>query len=222
MDEKQIIATPPVAPTQKLNPRGCTKDISVTRTEEQGANKETTITFSPTAFLRGDNKTANIQYPSPGDITDETLPVIKNWLGNDNFFGVLNEALRLWWQQVFNSVVENNNGQFDETLCKQYLQDLSTRGESMGDLEDKLRALGTDLANVSEKMLKFISSPAKTPQEQQEMAKIVGEFQKIKADSQKYSKAIESKKRIRKSKKTDSDDNDSGSNVPANVTTVKA
>jgi len=169
--------------------KGAENTLTVKRNEVE-------VDFPPTNFARGKRAQEGIKYPSTGDITEETLGKLKKWLGDENFFGMLNEAWRLWQQQVFNAVLSNNDDVFAESLWKQYMEELSTRGESMEDLEIKLGAINDSFVKIVDEMQ---SNPSA------DIMQLKSEFVRLSEEAKKIKTAINSKKRIRVSKKVAAD-----------------
>lgn len=172
-----------------MTSKGAETTLTVKRNEVE-------IDFPPTAFVRGKRMQEGIKYPSTGDITEESLPQLRKWLGDENFFGMINENWRLWQQQVFNSVLSNNNDTFDATLWTSYMEELSTRGESMEELETKL-------AGINDSFVKIVDEMQANPTADMNVLK--EEFMRLSGEAKKIKVAIGSKKRIRVSKKVAAD-----------------
>ena len=131
---------------QEINPNtSCTVDIEVTR-------NDTPITFTPTNFAKGAKAKLGIKYPYTGDINEETLSIFRKWLGDENFFGLLNEGWRLWIQSLYNSVLENDPQKaFNATTFKEFASDLTVTSDTLEDLRNKSLALQEKLNVVAGK-----------------------------------------------------------------------
>lgn len=157
------------------------------------------LTFSPTDYLRGQRKKDGLQYLSPGDIGAETLQSFIQWLGEDDFYGMVNAISRKNWIDTQDAVLENNSGEYNETLHKQYLEELSTRGETLEDIDTKLKAANSKMIDLLPKV-----ASAQSANDLQAQANLMGEFMKITEEVKKLTVAYNSKKRApRKVKEED-------------------
>lgn len=175
------------------------KELIVTRTPEQGANAETSVTFVPTPFAKGKKKELGIKYPAFPVVSAETLDIARNFFGDENFFSMLNNEIRLWIQQTYNAVVEVQGGEFDESLFIKYVTELSTRGETKDEIEQALAKLRTEMLEVLAK--------SETATTDAEKLQYLGEFQEISKKVKKYSALLESKKRVPRAAKEEEEDN---------------
>lgn len=165
-----------------------------------------TVTFNPTDFARGAKKEAGIKYPGFPEVTAETLDTIREFLGEDNFFGIVNEQLRLWAQGTYNSSVVKDS--FDENLFKNFMTELSTRGESREEIESALKTLNESLFAVMAKAQGTEDVGAKLA--------ALTEFSGITDKIRKYNNILESRKRgPRKAKDADTDNESNSAPVAA-------
>ena len=170
----------------------------------------TTVAFSPTDFTRGERKKEGIKYPSTGEITSETLDSFRAWLGEDNFFGLINAPWRTWQIGVFDAVLKNSpNGEFSETLAKQYLEELSTRGETIAEIDQKIAECSAKLQAFADRFQEASASGS-----MEKVMQITQEFTKLSEESKKLAVLRGSKQRVRKSKE-DEDTDDATTPVAA-------
>jgi hypothetical protein len=164
------------------------KDINTKRNNQE-------LIFSPTDFQRGKKKEAGIKYPYTGDITEDTLGVFRTYLGDEDFFGLINENWRLTVQSIYNAVLENNQGKFNDEIFKKYIEELSTRGETKDEIEQKLKGLRDQMFAVQ----------AEAEADGADVAVCMGKFLAITKEVKKYDAILASKKRVRKVKSEDED-----------------
>ncbi len=149
-----------------------------------------TLTFSPTDYLRGKRKAEGLQYLSPGDVNKDTLQDYIKWLGEDDFYGMVNAISRKNWIDTQDAVLENNQGTYSDVLHKQYLEELSTRGETLEDIDNKLKAANNEMIELLPKV-----SAAQANNDLAAQAALMGEFMKITEQVKKLTVAYNSKKR---------------------------
>lgn len=179
--------------TDTLKTPSCERDITVTRT----GNQEVSVVFPATPFARGARAKDGIKYPAFPEVTPETMEAARNFFGDDNWFPMINESIRLWVQGTFDAVIENNGGVFDEATFIKYMQELSTRKENKDQIESKLKELQGQLVEVA----------AKAQANPGDAAKFMGEFMSITAEIKRWNVVLESKKRMpRKPKNEEEDD----------------
>ena len=168
------------------------KELVVTRTPENGANREVSVTFSPAAFLKGAKKDAGLKYPAFPTISKDTLQDAIDFLGWDDFLALVNDEFRLWSQQTYNAVIDATKGEFDEKMFIDFFSKLSTRGETKEEIE-------TALAGLRAKMIALMDAAEATTDEA-EKAKLYMQFGPLTKEVKKYDAILESKKRVRKPK----------------------
>lgn len=187
------------------NPQSATEEIEVTR-------NGVSLTFAPTEFSRGEKKKLGIKYPYTGDISAETLDAFRKWLGDENFFGMINEGWRLWDQSIYNSVLKNNADTFKGDTFKEYAQELSVTSETLKDLNDKIGVLTGSLTELTTKA--FAAQQAGDANAQ---LALMSEFMKISDEMKLVNTKIQSKKRVRKVKADEEDDDTAAQPATANA-----
>lgn len=159
-----------------------TKPLSITR-------NGVSITFSPTAFKRGELKINEIQYPGV-EVTEETLDDWIKWHGMEDFLPWFNARIAQLHQQVWKAATDDGKKNWSAEDNASYLEKLSTRGETKAVIDAKVKALIADLNNP-EILMAMNGNDAG--------AKLAAfeKFMKISADLKKFSDILDSKKHVK-------------------------
>lgn len=157
-----------------------TQELSVTRNGK-------TLVFTPTEFKKGKNKEAGLSYPGL-EITKENLADFIEFMGDEDFFPLLNSKTSQLFQSVYNASTQDGTSDWLAKDNAEMLEKLSTRGETKAVLEEKLKTLRTELIELTPIMMDASNT---------EHGKAMLRFASIVAETKKLADALESKKRVK-------------------------
>lgn len=157
-----------------------TTELTVTRNGKS-------LVFTPTPFKKGEKKKQELNYPGL-EITKENLNDFIEFMGDEDFFPLLNAKTSQLFQSVYDASTKNGTSDWLAKDNAEMLEKLSTRGETKAVLEEKLKDLRNELIELTPIMMDVSNT---------EHGKAMLRFAAIVAETKKLSDALESKKRVK-------------------------